>query len=125
MRFLDNMIEVNAYPVPEIEATVKMGIGVLGWELWFCPRVIPMGISYNSNEAVKLAKELSKFIYETAAEMSAELAEVRGNFNNWDLSIYPAKGQPMRNCAVTMIAPTGRSRSWQIPVVDRAGFFLS
>ncbi|MBP9669839.1 ribonucleotide-diphosphate reductase subunit alpha, partial [Candidatus Woesebacteria bacterium] len=55
----------------------------------------------------KLAKELSKFIYETAAEMSSELSEVRGNFNNWDLSIYPAKGQPMRNCAVTMIAPTG------------------
>jgi len=39
--------------------------------------------------------------------MSSELSEVRGNFNNWDLSIYPAKGQPMRNCAVTMIAPTG------------------
>ena len=108
VRFLDNMIEVNAYPVPEIEATVKngnrrIGLGVMG----FAHVLYRMGISYNSNEAVKLAKELSKFIYETAAEMSAELAEVRGNFNNWDLSIYPDKGQPMRNCAVTMIAPTG------------------
>ncbi len=108
VRFLDNMIEVNAYPVPEIEATVKngnrrIGLGVMG----FAHVLYRMGIPYNSNEAVKLAKELSKFIYETAAEMSAELAEVRGNFNNWDLSIYPAKGQPMRNCAVTMIAPTG------------------
>lgn len=108
VRFLDNMIEVNAYPVPEIEATVKngnrrIGLGVMG----FAHVLYRMGIPYNSNEAVKLAKELSKFIYETAAEMSSELAEVRGNFNNWDLSIYPAKGQPMRNCAVTMIAPTG------------------
>lgn len=108
VRFLDNMIEVNAYPVPEIEATVKngnrrIGLGVMG----YAHVLYRMGIPYNSNEAVKLAKELSKFIYETAAEMSSELAEVRGNFNNWDLSIYPAKGQPMRNCAMTMIAPTG------------------
>lgn len=108
VRFLDNMIEVNAYPVPEIEATVKngnrrIGLGVMG----FAHVLYRLGIPYNSNEAVKLAKELAKFIYESAAEASAELAEVRGNFNNWDLSIYPAKGQPMRNCAVTMIAPTG------------------
>lgn len=108
VRFLDNMIEVNAYPVSEIEATVKngnrrIGLGVMG----FAHVLYRMGIPYNSSEAVRLAKELSKFIYETAAEMSGELAEVRGNFNNWDLSIYPAKGQPMRNCAVTMIAPTG------------------
>jgi len=108
VRFLDNMIEVNAYPVPEIEATVKngnrrIGLGVMG----FAHVLYKMGISYASNEAVRLAKEYAKFIYETAAEMSAELAEVRGNFPNWDLSIYPAKGQPMRNCAVTMVAPTG------------------
>lgn len=108
VRFLDNMIEVNAYPVSEIEATVKngnrrIGLGVMG----FAHVLYRMGIPYNSSDAVKLAKELSKFIYETAAEASSELAEVRGNFNNWDLSIYPAKGQPMRNCAVTMIAPTG------------------
>lgn len=108
VRFLDNMIEVNAYPVPEIEATVKngnrrIGLGVMG----FAHVLYRLGIPYNSNEAVKLAKELAKVIYETAAEASAELAEVRGNFPNWDLSIYPAKGQPMRNCAVTMIAPTG------------------
>ena len=108
VRFLDNMIEVNTYPVSEIEATVKngnrrIGLGVMG----FAHVLYRMGIPYNSAEAVRLAKELSKFIYETAAEASAELAEVRGNFNNWDLSIYPANGQPMRNCAVTMIAPTG------------------
>ncbi|MFH1244675.1 MAG: adenosylcobalamin-dependent ribonucleoside-diphosphate reductase [bacterium] len=108
VRFLDNMIEVNTYPIPEIEAAVKngnrrIGLGVMG----FAHMLYRMGIPYNSNEAVKLAEELSKFICETAAEMSAELAGVRGNFPNWDLSIYPAKRQPMRNCAVTMIAPTG------------------
>lgn len=108
VRFLDNMIEVNAYPVPEIEATVKngnrrIGLGVMG----FAHVLYKLGVSYASNEAVKIAREYSKFIYETAAEASAELAEVRGNFPNWDLSIYPAKGQPMRNCAVTMVAPTG------------------
>lgn len=108
VRFLDNMIEVNTYPVSEIEATVKngnrrIGLGVMG----FAHVLYKMGIPYNSSEAVKLAKELAKFIYDSAAEASAELAEVRGNFNNWDLSIYPSYGQPMRNCAVTMIAPTG------------------
>ena len=108
VRFLDNMIEVNTYPVPEIEATVKngnrrIGLGVMG----FAHLLYKMGIPYNSDEAVKLARDLSKFIYENAAEISSELAEARGNFPNWDLSIYPAKGQPMRNCAVTMIAPTG------------------
>ena len=108
VRFLDDMIEVNSYPVPEIEATVKngnrrIGLGVMG----FAHMLYKLGIPYNSAEAVKTAKELSKFIYEHAAEASAELAESRGNFPNWDLSIYPAKGQPMRNCAVTMVAPTG------------------
>lgn len=108
VQFLDDMIEVNAYPIKEIENTVKngnrrIGLGVMG----FAHLLYRMGIPYNSQAAVKISKELAKFIYENAAEMSEELAEKRGNFPNWDLSIYPAKGQPMRNCAVTMVAPTG------------------
>lgn len=108
VRFLDDMIEVNTYPVKEIEDTVKngnrrIGLGVMG----FAHLLYRLGIPYNSQAAVKTAKELSKFIYENAAEESANLAEIRGSFPNWDLSIYPAKGQPMRNCAVTMVAPTG------------------
>jgi ribonucleoside-diphosphate reductase alpha chain len=108
VRFLDDMIEVNSYPVPEIEETVKngnrrIGLGVMGLAHMF----YRLGIPYNSQEAVKLSKELSKFIQSEAAEASAELAEERGSFPNWDLSIYTAKGQPMRNCAVTMVAPTG------------------
>lgn len=108
VRFLDDMIEVNAYPVKEIEETVKngnrrIGLGVMG----FAHLLYRLGIPYNSHAAVKISKELSKFIYENARDMSEELAEARGSFPNWDLSIYPAKGQPMRNCAVTMVAPTG------------------
>jgi len=108
VRFLDNMIEVNNYPIAEIEQTVKngnrrIGLGVMG----FAHMLYRLGIPYNSKEAVAIAKEVAKFIQDQAAETSAELAEERGSFSNWDLSIYPAKGQPMRNCAVTMIAPTG------------------
>lgn len=108
VRFLDNMIEVNSYPIAEIEQTVKngnrrIGLGVMG----FAHVLYRMGIPYDNQKAVILADKYSKFIYKKAAEASADLAEERGNFSNWDLSIYPAKGQPMRNCAVTMIAPTG------------------
>lgn len=108
VRFLDNMIEVNSYPIQEIKETVKegnrrIGLGVMG----FAHLLYKLEVPYNSQAAVKIAKKLAKFIYTEAAEMSAELAEERGSFPNWDLSIYPAKGQPMRNCAVCMIAPTG------------------
>ncbi len=107
VRFLDDMIEVNAYPITEIEETVKrgnrrIGLGVMG----FAHVLYKMGIPYNSRGAVDLAKKLAKFIYEHAREMSGELAGVRGSFPNWDLSVY-APSTPMRNCAVTMIAPTG------------------
>ncbi len=108
VRFLDNMIEVNNYPLKEIEQTVKygnrrIGLGVMG----FADALYRLKIPYNSEAAVKLAKKYAKFIYEKAVEASQELAEERGNFLNWDLSIYPIKKQKMRNCAVTMIAPTG------------------
>jgi len=108
VRFLDNMIEINTYPVPEIEETVKngnrrIGLGVMG----FAHMLYKLGVPYNSSKAVSIARELSKFIYENAVKASKELAQVRGNFPNWDLSIYASKKQPMRNCAVTMVAPTG------------------
>ena len=108
VRFLDNMIEVNNYPLKEIEQTVRygnrrIGLGVMG----FAHALYRLGVPYNSDEAVRLARKYAKFIYEKAIEASQELAKERGNFPNWDLSIYPAKKQPMRNCAVCMIAPTG------------------
>lgn len=108
VRFLDNMIEVNTYPIPEIEQAVRegnrrIGLGVMG----FAHVLYRMRIPYDSKEAVSVAKKLSKFIYERASSESEKLARVRGNFANWDLSIYSGMDQPMRNCAVTMIAPTG------------------
>lgn len=108
VRFLDNMIEVNTYPIPEIEQIVKegnrrIGLGVMG----FAHVLYLMQIPYDSKKAVDIARKYSEFIYNHASEESQRLAEVRGNFPNWDLSIYPGMSQPMRNCAVTMIAPTG------------------
>lgn len=107
VRFLDDMIEVNTYAVPEIEQMVKhgnrrIGLGVMG----FAHLLVKLGIPYNSDEAVLLAEKLSKFIREHAEDESEKLAKIRGNFPNWDVSTYAGK-HLMRNCAVTMIAPTG------------------
>ncbi len=107
VRFLDDMIEVNTYALPEIEQMVKngnrrIGLGVMG----FSHMLIKLGIQYNSDQAVELSEKLAKFIRTTAENESGKLAASRGNFPNWDRSIYVGK-QPMRNCATTMIAPTG------------------
>ncbi|MBI2310138.1 adenosylcobalamin-dependent ribonucleoside-diphosphate reductase [Candidatus Collierbacteria bacterium] len=107
VRFLDDMIEVNTYAIPEIEQMVKngnrrIGLGVMG----FSHMLVKLGIPYNSSQAEELSEKLAKFIQETAQNESMKLAKVRGNFGNWDRSIYFDK-HPMRNCATTMIAPTG------------------
>ncbi len=108
IRFLDNMIEVNTYAIPEIEQMVKhgnrrIGLGVMG----FAHMLYLLGIPYNSQEAVRLASRLAKFIHKTAEAESLELAKVRGTFPNWDVSIYAGSAEKYRNCALTMIAPTG------------------
>lgn len=107
VRFLDDMIEVNTYVLPEIEQMVKngnrrIGLGVMG----FSHMLAKLGIQYNSNQAVELSEKLAKFIRTTAEDESSKLAKERGSFPNWDRSIYFEK-KPMRNCATTMIAPTG------------------
>jgi len=107
VRFLDDMIEVNTYALPEIEQMVKngnrrIGLGVMG----FSHMLIKLGIKYNSEQAVELSEKLAKFIRTTAEDESSKLTAERGSFPNWDRSIYFDK-KPMRNCATTMIAPTG------------------
>ena len=107
VRFLDDMIEVNTYALPEIEQMVKngnrrIGLGVMG----FSHMLIKLGIKYNSDQAVELSEKLAKFIRTTAEDESSKLVAERGSFPNWDRSIYFDK-KPMRNCATTMIAPTG------------------
>jgi ribonucleoside-diphosphate reductase alpha chain len=106
VRFLDDVIEMNPYPLPEIDATVKanrrIGLGIMGW----ADLLFTMGIPYDSQEAIDLATRLMAFVKEKSHDQSAKLAEERGPFPNWDRSIYK-HDRPMRNSTVTTIAPTG------------------
>ncbi|HEX5815208.1 MAG TPA: vitamin B12-dependent ribonucleotide reductase, partial [Methylomirabilota bacterium] len=106
VRFLDDVIEMNPYPLPEIDQTVKanrrIGLGIMGWaDLLFL-----MGIPYDSQEAIALADRLMSFVKEKSHDQCAKLAEERGPFPNWSRSIYKDV-RPMRNSTVTTIAPTG------------------
>ena len=108
VRFLDDVIEVNHYPVDEIrQATMgnrKIGLGLMG----FADALILLGIRYDSQEAVKLAETLSDFLTDAARHASQELAQIRGCFPNWTGSIWDTKyHRAMRNAACTTIAPTG------------------
>jgi len=106
VRFLDDVIEVNPYPLPEIDRTVRanrrIGLGVMGWaDLLFA-----LEIPYDSQEALDLAERLMAFIEDKGHDQSARLAEERGPFPNFSRSIY-RDGRPLRNSTVTTIAPTG------------------
>lgn len=106
VRFLDDVIEVNPYPLPEIAEAVngnrRIGLGVMGW----ADLLFKLGIPYDSDDAVTVAGRLMSFITSTARQADARLAEERGPFPNWPHSIY-RDGRPLRNATVTTIAPTG------------------
>ena len=106
VRFLDDVIDVNRFPLKQIEeATLesrKIGLGVMG----FAEMLILMNISYNSQEAVRMADEVMKYISQEARERSAELGEERGSFPLFEDSQLK-KWSAMRNATVTTIAPTG------------------
>ena len=108
VHFLDNVVEINKYPLPEIAAITlgnrKIGLGVMGW----ADMLIMLGISYDSEEARQLAGEVMKFINDQGHRASRELARERGAFANFKNSVYDQKREPpIRNATVTTIAPTG------------------
>ncbi len=109
VRFLDNVIEVNRYIIPEVEKITrgnrKIGLGIMG----FSDLLIQLGISYASPAAVAWAQKIMRFIQQEAHQYSVELARERGTFPNYKHSIYYGRGQKyrLRNATCTTIAPTG------------------
>jgi len=107
VRLLDDVIDMNAYPVKEIEemtkATRKIGLGVMG----FARMLFMLEVPYDSPEGVAWGRKIMKFIHETGYDESRKLAEERGVYPAWEGSRHWEKGLKMRNSYVTTVAPTG------------------
>lgn len=105
VRFLDNVVEANTFPLPEIEYKAKLyrkiGLGVMGWADLLCK----LGVGYNTDEARDLARKIGIFILDTAKEASKKLGAERGSFPGIEDSIYA--GEILRNGTFTTVAPTG------------------
>ena len=108
VRFLNDVIEVNSFPLPKLREvnldTRRIGLGVMGW----ADALVRMKLSYDSEEALELADKLGSFLNSTAWDESARIAEERGPFSQYEDSALKEWGMPpVRNSSVITIAPTG------------------
>ena len=108
VRFLDDVINVNTFPLPKLRevnlATRRIGLGVMGW----ADALVRMNVPYDSQEGLDLADELGGFIQKVAWDESANLARERGSFPEYERSALKDRGlPPVRNSSIVTIAPTG------------------
>lgn len=109
VRMLDNVIDLSDFPVAKVNATFRnnrrLGLGIMG----FADMLYQMRVAYNSPEGFAVAEKAMRIINETAKTYSEKLAEEKGCFPNWDISIFGPKGlnRKQRNAAKTTVAPTG------------------
>lgn len=107
VHFLDNTIDMSKFPFQKIYGLVhgnrKIGLGLMGW----AEMLVQLKIAYDSDEAIELAKNISKYVTETGRKKSEELAKERGVFPFWEGSIWEKEDRKIRNATITTIAPNG------------------
>jgi len=107
VRFLDDVIDMNNYPIPQIEevtkANRKIGLGIMG----FARLLFKLGIPYDADEGVEMGRRVMKFFRDVGYDESKRLADARGPYAYWEGSLHQQQGHRLRNSYVTTVAPTG------------------